>query len=117
MRFINKNIWTLMAFAMVAFVAMTGDACAQGTSGIMSLVMEKLINLFKSVKSIVFILGGFGLVVVAFLAIFGKVNWKWFAGLAVGLAVLAAAGAVIKYSTGDTTQTGRMGDTFSSSGV
>ena len=116
MRFINKNIWTLMAFAMVAFVAMTGNACAQEASGIMELVMDKLSNLFQSVKTIVFILGGFGLVVVAFLAIFGKVNWKWFAGLAVGLAVLAAAGAVIKYSTG-ASLSDRISDTFSNSGV
>ncbi len=114
MRF-NKNIWTFMALAMVAFIAMTGDAFA--ANGIMELVKDKLISLFLSVKSIVFILGGFGLVVVAFLAIFGKINWKWFAGLAVGLAVLAAAGAVIKYSTGDTEQTGRMQDTFEQSGV
>ena len=116
MRFIKKNIWTLMAFAMVAFIAMTGCAFAQvdGGGGILTTVMKKLRNLFLSVRTIIFILGGFGLVVVAFLAIFGKINWKWFAGLAVGLAVLAAANAIVNYSTGDT-----MGvdDTINEAGV
>ncbi len=105
MRFISKNMWALAAFALVAFVAMTGDACAQGIAGgggsVMSIASTKLTNVFTHVRTIVFILGGFGLVAVAFAAIFGKVNWKWFAGLAVGLAVLAAANAVVKYTAGE----------------
>ena len=54
----------------------------------------------QALKTITFILGGFGLVGVAYSAIIGKVNWKWFAGLAVGLAILAAAGSIVEYATG-----------------
>ena len=108
MRFISKNMWALVTFAMVAFIAMTGDACAT----VMDTASQKMVTLFTNVRTIVFILGGFGLVAVAFAAIFGKVNWKWFAGLAVGLAVLAAANAVIQYSAGS-----QMGDGLSNSGV
>lgn len=39
---------------------------------------------------------------VAFAAIMGKVNWKWFAGLAVGLGILGAAGSIVEYATGST---------------
>lgn len=99
MQFIKKNIWTLVAMVLVITVAMVGDASAQ-SSDVMGLALTKTKNVFAKVKSIVFVLGGFGLVAVAFAAIFGKVNWKWFAGLAVGLAILAAANAVINYSTG-----------------
>ena len=97
MRFISKNMWALAAFALVAFVAMTGDANAT----VMDTAPQKMVTLFVNVRTIVFILGGFGLVAVAFAAIFGKVNWKWFAGLAVGLAMLAAAGSIVNYATGE----------------
>lgn len=97
MQFIKKNIWTLVAMIFVVTVAMIGDACADD---VMGLALTKTRNVFEKVKSIIFVLGGFGLVAVAFLAIFGKVNWKWFAGLAVGLAILAAANAVVQYSAG-----------------
>ena len=97
MQFIKKNIWTLVAMIFVVTVAMIGDACADE---VMGLALTKTRNVFEKVKSIIFVLGGFGLVAVAFLAIFGKVNWKWFAGLAVGLAILAAANAVVQYSAG-----------------
>lgn len=110
MRFISKNMWALVAFVMVAFIAMTGDACAQ--SSVMVTATRKMTAVFQNVRTIVFVLGGFGLVGVAFAAIFGKVNWKWFAGLAVGLAVLAAASAVVKYSAGEGMEKGSVQDTF-----
>ena len=107
MQFIKKNIWTMVAMIFVVTIAMMGDAAADD---VMGLALTKTRNVFEKVKSIIFVLGGFGLVAVAFLAIFGKVNWKWFAGLAVGLAILAAASAVVQYSAG--TSAG-LQDTFS----
>ena len=78
--------------AVFALLGMSGDALAQGTANsntsIMSLAASKGVNTFRAVRTIIFIVGGFGLVGVAFGAIFGKINWKWFAGLAVGLAIL-----------------------------
>ena len=68
----------------------------------MNTAQTKTRNVFDSVKTITFILGGFGLVGIAYSAIIGKVNWKWFAGLAVGLAILAAAGSIVEYATGST---------------
>lgn len=107
MQFIKKNIWTMVAMVFVVTVAMIGDACADD---VMGLALTKTRNVFEKVKSIIFVLGGFGLVAVAFLAIFGKINWKWFAGLAVGLAILAAANAVVQYSAG---ANAGLNDTFS----
>ncbi len=112
MQFLRKNIWTLSCMALFVVLAMTGDASAQGAS-LMTTAKNKATNVFASVKTIIFVVGGFGLVGLAFAAIFGKVNWKWFASLAVGLAILAAAGAIIDYSTG----AGEIGivDTFGNS--
>ncbi|MBE6452243.1 MAG: hypothetical protein E7012_01980 [Alphaproteobacteria bacterium] len=120
MQFIKNNFWTLFMVAVFALLGMSGDALAQSSAGsssgatVMSLAASKGVNTFKAVRTIIFIVGGFGLVGVAFVAIFGKINWKWFASLAVGLGILAAAGSVVTYATGDTT-TSRYGDTFSES--
>lgn len=113
MQFIKKNIWTLAAMVLFVTIAMVGDASAQGVSGtsLMGQASKKVSNVFEAVRTIIFILGGFGLVGVAFAAIFGKVNWKWFAALAVGLAILAAANAVVQYAAGSKAGTG-VTDTF-----
>lgn len=114
MRFIRKNFWTMLAIAFVITLSFTGEAAAQQT--FFSITKNKLLTLFVNVKNTVFIIGGFGLVAVAFAAIFGKINWKWFAGLAAGLAILAAASMAIEYVTAGN-QTQNMGDTFQQSGV
>ncbi len=99
MQFLKNNIWTLCLIALFGLFAFTGDAAAQ--ESVMSLGQTKARNVFNSVNDIIFIVGGFGLVGIAFAAIFGKVNWKWFASLAVGLAILAAANSIINYATGE----------------
>jgi sugar/nucleoside kinase (ribokinase family) len=66
---------------------------------------------------IIFIVGGFGLVGIAFQAIFGKVKWTWFAGLAVGLAILAAAGAIVNYASGDQMGAGATADVVDTFGA
>ena len=97
MKFLKNNLFTLFALGLVFTMAMVGDARAET---VMEIAQNKALNVFNAVKTIIFVVGGFGLVGLAFQAIFGKVKWAWFAGLAVGLAVLAAAGAIVKYATG-----------------
>ncbi|MDY4840998.1 MAG: TrbC/VirB2 family protein [Alphaproteobacteria bacterium] len=119
MNFLRKNIWTICL--ILAFVLISGSAMATATGGgqdsLMGIAKDKAATTFQNVKSIVFIIGGFGLVLLAFGAIFGKIKWSAFASLAVGLAILAAAGAIIKYATGDKTVTGKQyfDDTFQDS--
>lgn len=102
MKFIKNNFWTLCCLTLVMAMGMCGDAWAIDGKSLMSEAQKKTRNVFSEVKTITFILGGFGLVGVAYSAIIGKINWKWFAGLAVGLAILAAAGSIVEYATGDT---------------
>ena len=100
MKFFKKNIWTICSWVAV-FALISVDAFAIDGGSLMSTAQGKLRNIFSSVRTITFILGGFGLVGIAYQAIIGKVKWAWFAGLAVGLALLGAAGAIVEYASGD----------------
>lgn len=116
MKFFKKNIWTICSWVAV-FALVAADAFAQVSGGsLMSTASGKVANVFRNVKTITFILGGFGLVAVAYQAAMGKVNWKWFAGLAVGMALLGAAGAIVEYASGDANVNNVLGTSFSDSG-
>ncbi len=84
-----------------------------GSDQLVSATKNKLSGIFQSIKGILYIISGFGLVGIAFMAIRGRMSWKWFAMLAAGLAILAAAGALIEYATGDNSVKGYFGDTIS----
>ena len=117
MNFLKKNIWNICSWVFV-LTLMAADAFAEGEgNSLMTTAQTKATNVFQSVKTITFIIGGFGLIGIAYQAIIGKVKWSWFAGLAVGLALLAAAGAIVEYATGDEGFSGDgsatgLGDTF-----
>lgn len=113
MSFIKKNICTILCLALFVVLGTTDAAFAQAVD-LVDTAQSKAVAVFKAVKSIIFIVGGFGLVVLAFMAIFGKLDWKKFSMLAVGLAILAAAGSIVDYATGDS-EGAQLGDTFSQS--
>ncbi len=113
LKFLKNNMFTLLALTVVFTLALSGDADA--ATSVMTTAKNKAVSVFKAVKTIVFVVGGFGLVALAFQAIFGKVKWPWFAGLAVGLAILAAAGAIVDYATGANTAQTDLSDSFQNS--
>ena len=123
-----KKIFTLCSLALVFTLIFTcasyaGPAAPGANAGLMNVATSKALNIFNHVKMIIFVVGGFGLVGIAFQAIFGKVKWTWFAGLAVGLAILAAAGAIVNYATGSSMNAGadpsgvHMSDSFGEGGT
>lgn len=95
MKFIKNNILSITTMVFLFTIVMMGDSYAATVFGA---ARNKLVELFKNAKMIVFVIGGFGLIALAFQAIFGKVKWPWFAALAFGLAVVAAAGAIVNYA-------------------
>ena len=102
MKFLKNNIMSIIGMTFLFTVVMLGDANAT----VFDDAKNKLINLFTNAKMVIFIIGGFGLICLAFQAIFGKVKWPWFAALAFGLAVVAAAGAIINYAANTETAVG-----------
>lgn len=96
MKFLKSNMLSIMSMTFLFSLAMLGDAAA--ANSVFGTAITKMANLFTNAKLVIFMIGGFGLVALAFQAIFGKVKWAWFAALAFGLAVVAAAGAIINYA-------------------
>ena len=98
-----KKLFSILALALVAGIMLwSGNAWAGGgTENAWSIAFRKVIEAFQYSRRMIFIIGGFGLIVLAFFAIFGKINWKWFAALCVGLGIVAIAGLVIDYVTVD----------------
>ncbi len=96
MRFLKSNMLSIMSMTFLFSLAMLSDAAA--ANSVFGTAITKMANLFTNAKLVIFMIGGFGLVALAFQAIFGKVKWAWFAALAFGLAVVAAAGAIINYA-------------------
>ena len=103
-----KKLFSIMAFALIVGIMLwAGDACAQSTAGsAWDTAFNKVTEAFQYSRRMIFIVGGFGLVVLAFWAIFGKLHWKWFAALCVGLGIVAIAGMIIDYVTVDSSSTG-----------
>ena len=95
-----NKLFSIMAMALVAGVMLwAGDAFAGNSAW--TIAFDKVSEAFQYSRKMIFIVGGFGLIVLAFFAIFGKLNWKWFAALCVGLAIVAIAGMIIDYVTVD----------------
>ena len=94
MKLLKNNICTILTLVLFFTLVMTGNAEAD----VFGTAQSKLSNLFKQSKFVIFLIGGFGLIALAFQAIFGKLKWAWFAALAFGLAVVAAAGGVVGYA-------------------
>lgn len=112
MKFLKSNILSIVTMSLLFTVVMLGDASAT----VFGTAANKLAELFTNTKTIIFLIGGFGLVALAFQAIFGKIKWAWFAALAFGLVVVAAAGAIVDYASGTTKGTSNFADTLGSVG-
>ena len=97
-----KKLFSILALALVAGIMLwSGDALAANEAW--TIAINKVTEAFQYSRKMIFIIGGFGLITLAFFAIFGKIQWKWFAALCVGLGIVAIAGYVIDYVTVDNT--------------
>ena len=104
----NKYLKHALMLLAVAVVFVVFPALAEGGEGggggaangnVFSTILARMLMTFRNARSVIFVVGGFGLIGLGFAAIFGKVNWKWLAALACGLAIVAVAGQVIDYVT------------------
>ena len=100
-----KKLFSVLAWSLViGALCFAGPVMAQvggeeDTSEVWGTIIDRVVDVFQNSRRIIFIIGGFGLIGIAFAAIFGKIHWKWFAGLCVGLGIVAIAGLIVDYVT------------------
>lgn len=83
--------------ALLILVSTAAFAQSGSTESAFEIIVSKGSDLFEEIRTVVFVLGGFGLVGLAVASIFGRPMWKWFGALALGLVVIAVAGALVNY--------------------
>ena len=96
------KILKYMALALVVGLVFYGfDALAAGGSEnqIWTNAFNTMVRVFKNVRTIVYVIGAFGLIGIAIGGIVGKINFKWLGYLAAGLAIVAVADLVIRFAT------------------
>ena len=80
----NKILKYAMMSLAVAVMFTAVGAFAGGDGNVFNTVLDRMLVTFRNSRSVIFVVGGFGLIGLGFAAIFGKVNWKWLAALACG---------------------------------
>ncbi len=75
-------------------VSKTGEA--RGTFGIFDYLACKITTVVADLRTIVYILAGFGMIAFAYSAIIGKINFKQLANIGIGLFILSMTTAIIE---------------------
>ena len=93
---------TLVLVAVVGVMFCGFDALAQNYNATQgwNTAFNVMIKTFKNVRTLVYVIGAFGLIGIAIGGIMGKIKWQWLGYLAAGLAIVAAADMIISYATG-----------------
>ncbi len=92
------KILLLLVFIIPCWAA-SAFADTATSNNVFGTVINKGLDLFVNIRSIVFVLAGFGLVGLSVASIFGRPMWKWFGFLATGLIAVSVAGGIVKYMT------------------
>ena len=98
--FIGLAVLTVLIYFDAQDVWAAGSSTSSGNTSVIYKVRTRAVVVIEHVKAIAYIMGGFGLIGLAWGAIFGKLNWKWFGSLAIGLFIMAWMGHTIDYFTG-----------------
>ena len=92
------NLFVFTSIVIVCMLFLPVDAFADD---IFADIRSKAVQTLKDSSKVVYVLGGFGLIGFAFMAIFNKISWKWFAYISISLFLVAVSGKLISYFTGD----------------
>lgn len=89
----------LFSFTVLSLTFFSKTVCA---APLEQIAVLKSADLLTKVVGVVFIMGGFGLVGLTAGALFGRINWKWAACLALGLFIASTALSIVAYVVDDT---------------
>ena len=101
-----KNLKQMLGIFLLCslFVVLGGGEAY--ADDVLQAVRDKAANFLFRLRPVIFVLAAFGLVGFAWMAIFNKISWKWFANIAMGLFLVANMGLFIDYFA---TKSGRKG--------
>ena len=86
------------------------QASIAGCSGdVFQQIQCKVLQFLSNLRTLAYVLAGFGLIMFAYAAIFNKVNWKHFSSIAMGLFLLSMMGPFIEYFSGNSMVTTALG--------
>ena len=88
-----------LVFAAPDVLAAQGDQLSTAGNPF-DTTLKVLVDTFKNIRAVVYVAGGFALVGMAVASMLGKLAWKWLAAVAIALAIVAMAGAIVDYATG-----------------
>ena len=71
--------------------------CSEATKGLFGTLLCSASEIFVGMRTIVFIVSGFGIMAVAIGGFFGQLNWKWLSSIIIGLFVISTTSAIINY--------------------
>ena len=97
MKTIMKTL-VLVALVAVVFYGFEAFAAGDGKQAWQS-AFSVMVKTFKNVRTLVYVIGAFGLIGIAIGGIMGKIKWAWLGYLAAGLAIVAAADLIISWAT------------------
>lgn len=86
----DSGPYTLAGYRSQYFNYSTGE-------DVLDKVTRRAALTIASLKPIVYVFAGFGLIAFAWMAIFNKISWRWFANIAMGLFLVANMGRFIEY--------------------
>ena len=69
-------------------------------SGLFSGLLMAGQQIFTSLRELIYVVAGFGIIAVAVGGFFGNLNWKWLGAIVISLVVIATAGELIVLLTG-----------------
>ena len=88
-----------ITLALVAGLLLYGTGAA--ADDIFEKAFQVTSSVFKNVRYIVYIIGGFGLIGLSVAAMMGKMQFKWLVYVCLGLALVAAADMIVQFATQD----------------
>jgi len=96
------NFVKIIGLAAIVLVLMPTEVwAAEGNAGnIFTIISQKMISTVRDLRSIVYVIAGFGLIMFSFLAIFNKISWKHLSYIMISLSLLAVMMPFINYFSG-----------------
>ena len=90
-----------MTLTLIAGLLLYGTGAFAEDTDIFKQAFNVTLSVFKNVRYIVYVIGGFGLIGVSVAAMMGKMQFKSLIYVALGLAIVAAADLIVQFATSD----------------